>query len=104
MQSEGIFRGSFGVRASFEGMVNQIYPPELQLNKTNTTDTEAPFWDLHFSIANDFFSKIYEKHDDSKFSNLDSDAPRRASYGVYISQLTRLVRVCNHIADLKRCK
>ena len=27
-----------------EGMVNQIYPPELQLNKANTTDTEAPFF------------------------------------------------------------
>ena len=28
----------------FEEMVNQIYPPELQLNKANTSDTEAPFW------------------------------------------------------------
>ena len=28
----------------FEGMVNQIYPPELHLNKANTSDTEAPFW------------------------------------------------------------
>ena len=28
----------------FEGMVNQIYPSELQLNKANTSDTEAPFW------------------------------------------------------------
>ena len=27
-----------------EGMVNQIYPPQLQLNKANTSDTEAPFW------------------------------------------------------------
>ena len=27
----------------FEGMANQIYPPELQLNKANTSDTEAPF-------------------------------------------------------------
>ena len=26
-----------------EGMVNQIYPHELQLNKVNTTDTEANF-------------------------------------------------------------
>ena len=26
----------------FENMVNQIYPPELQLNKANTTDTEPP--------------------------------------------------------------
>ena len=28
----------------FEGMVNQIYPPALQLNKANTTDTDyRPF-------------------------------------------------------------
>ena len=27
----------------FEGKVNQIYPPDLQLNKANTSDTEAPF-------------------------------------------------------------
>ena len=27
----------------FEGLVNQIYPPELILNKANTSDTEAPF-------------------------------------------------------------
>ena len=25
----------------FERIVNQLYPPELQLNKANTTDTEA---------------------------------------------------------------
>ena len=35
----------------FEGMVKQMYPPDLQLNKANNTDTEAPFVDLHFSIA-----------------------------------------------------
>ena len=28
----------------FEGMVNQIYPLELQLNKAITSDTDAPFW------------------------------------------------------------
>ena len=28
----------------FEGMVNQIYPSELQLNKANTSDTEVPFF------------------------------------------------------------
>ena len=33
----------------FEGMVNRICPPELQLNKANTSDTEAPFLDLHLS-------------------------------------------------------
>ena len=35
----------------FEGMVNQIYPHELQLNKANISDTEAPFLDLHLSFA-----------------------------------------------------
>ena len=28
-------------------MVNQIYPPELHLNKANTSDTEASYLDLH---------------------------------------------------------
>ena len=68
----------------FEGMVNQIYPPELQLNKANTSDTEAPFFDLHLSIFNGFVSsKIYDKRDDFDFDIrvnfpfLDGDVPRR---------------------------
>ena len=28
----------------FEQMVGQIYPTKLQLNKANSSDTEAPFW------------------------------------------------------------
>ena len=28
----------------FDGMVKQIYPSELQLNKANSSDTEARFW------------------------------------------------------------
>ena len=45
----------------FEGMVNRIYPPELQLNKAYTSDTEAPFSDLHLSISYGFVSsKIYD--------------------------------------------
>ena len=77
----------------FEGMVNQIYPSELQLNQANTSDTEAPFFDLHLSISNGFVSsKIYDKRDDFDFGIvnfpfLDGDVPRRPSYGVYISQL-----------------
>ena len=49
-------------------MVNQIYSPELQLHKANTSDTEAPFLDLHLSISNGFVSsKIYDKRDDFDF-------------------------------------
>ena len=46
----------------FEDMVNRMYPPELQLNRANNSDTEAPFLDLHLSISNGFVSfKIYDK-------------------------------------------
>ena len=91
----------------FEGMVKQIYPPELQLNKANDTDTEAPFLDLHLSNANGFVSSyIFDKRDVFDFDIhvvnfpfLDGDVPRRASCGVYISQLSRFARVCNHVAD-----
>ena len=31
----------------FDNMVSQIYHSELQLNKANTSDTEAAFLDLH---------------------------------------------------------
>ena len=55
----------------FEGMVNQIYPSELELNKANTSDTEAPVLDLHLSISNGFVSsKIYDKRDDFDFDIL----------------------------------
>ena len=47
----------------FEGMVNQIYPSELQLNKANISDTEAPFYDLHFSVANGFVSSGVRLYD-----------------------------------------
>ena len=40
----------------FEEIVNKIYPPELRLNKAYTSDTEAPFLDLHPSISNGFVS------------------------------------------------
>ena len=31
-------------------MVDRIYPTELQLNKANSADTEAPFLDLNLCI------------------------------------------------------
>ena len=39
----------------FEGMVNRIYPPELQLDKANTSDSEAPFFGFAFIYFKDLF-------------------------------------------------
>ena len=86
-------------------MVNRIYPPELKLNKANTSDTEAPFLDLHLSISNGFVSfTVYDKRDDLNFDIvnfpfLDGDVPRSTSYGIYISQLIRFARVSSYVAD-----
>ena len=49
-------------------MVGKIYPTELQLNKANSSDTEAPFLDLNLSITNGIVSSnIYDKQDDFNF-------------------------------------
>ena len=95
------------VRSSiyFDTMKSQIYPSELQLNKANTSDTEAAFLDLHLSISYDIVStKIYDKRDDSDFEIvnfpfLDNDVPRSTSYEVNISQIIHFARASSHVAD-----
>ena len=89
----------------FDNMISQIYPSELQRNKTNTSDTKAAFLDLHLSISNDIVStKIYDKRDDFDFEIvnfpfLNDDVPHSTPYGVYISQLIRFVRTSSYVAD-----
>ena len=84
-------------------MVGQIYPTELQLNKANSSDTDAPFLDLNLSITNGIISsKIHDKGDDFNFEIVnfpffDGGVPRSPSYGVYISQLIRFARVCSKV-------
>ena len=84
-------------------MVNKFYPPVLQFDKANTSDTEAPFLNLHLSISNGFVSsKIYDKRDDVDFDIvnflfLDGVVPCRPSYRV--SHLIRFARVCSHVDD-----
>ena len=86
-----------------------IYPSELQLNKANTSDTEAAFLDLHLSISNDILStKIYDERADFDFEIvnfpfLDGDVPRSTSYGVCISQLIRFARASGYVADFNTC-
>ena len=64
-----------------------LWPSELQLNKANSSDTEAPFLDLHYTILDGFISsKICDKRDDFdldivNFPFLDGDILR----GLYIT-------------------
>ena len=89
----------------FDQTVDRIYPTELQLDRENSSDTEAPFLDLNLYISNGTVStKIYDKRDDFDFDIvnfpfLDGDVPRRTSYGVYISQLIRFARASSNLSD-----
>ena len=71
-------------------MVDRIYPAELELNKANSSDTEAPFLDLNLSVSNSTVStKIYDKRDDFDFDIvnfpfLDGDVPRRRCPSTYL--------------------
>ena len=86
-------------------MVSQIYPTELQLNKANSSDIEAPFLDLGLSITNGIVStKIYAKRDDFNceivnLPFLDGDVPCSTSYDIYISQLIRFARESSSVND-----
>ena len=85
--------------------MGQIYATELQLNKANSSYTEAPFLNLNLFITNGVVSStIYDKRDDFNFESvnvpyLDRDVPRSPSYGVYISQLIHFARVCSNVDD-----
>ena len=71
----------------FEGVVNRIYPPELQLSRADASDAGAPFLDLHLSISNGFVSSgVCGGRDGFDFGIvgfpfLDGDVPRSASCG-----------------------
>ena len=73
----------------FEGMVNQIYPPELQWNKANTQIQipRPPFWIYLYLFLTVLFPPKFMINAMTDFDIvnlhfLDDDVPRRLSYGV----------------------
>ena len=73
----------------FDGLISQIYPSEPQLNKANSSETKAPFLDLHLSILDEFIScKIYDKRDDFEIVNCP-----------YLHRDIQFARVSSHVSD-----
>ena len=68
-------------------MVDRIYPKELQLNRANSVDIEAPFLGFESMYINGTVStKIYDKRGDFvldmvSFPFLDGDVPRAPYIG-----------------------
>ena len=86
-------------------MVGRMCPAGLWLYKANSSDTEAPFFDLSLSITNGIVSsRVCNKQDDFNFERvgfpfLGGGVPRSPSCGVYVSQLIRFAGVCSGVDD-----
>ena len=86
-------------------MTIQIHQFYLQFNNADTSDTGAPFLNLHFFTFNGFVSsKIYYKHDDFdfdivKFPLLDGDVLKKFTFLNLLCLRYQTVQLC----DLLKC-
>ena len=89
----------------FEKHIPDIYPTELQFNKSITSDKETSFLDLNIKVVgSDVHTSVYDKRDAFGFPIVNfpwfsGDVPRLPSYVVYIFQLVRFARCCTSVSD-----
>ena len=82
---------------AFHHHLHVIYPPELEIKETTESPRSASYLDLLLSVSNGILStKLYDKRDDFDFRTVNflfisSNVPKSSAYGVYMSQLIRLL-------------
>ena len=85
----------------FEEEIVNIYPPELTLKRTTESDTTLSYLDVSISICQGkFITEVFDKRDNFNFNIVNypymcSNIPAKPTYGVYISQLIRISRICD---------
>lgn len=88
----------------FSNVIGSIYPSELKLTSTTDNILKSEFLDLDIEIIDGkIVSKVYDKrrafpftvinYPNLKFSNI----PEKPSYGVFYSQMIRILRICNKL-------
>ena len=91
---------------AFDNAIDDIYPPELQLKKTTECPTTLSYLDILITIDNGKYSTaVFDKRDSFTFNivnfpHLSSNIPSKPAYGVYISQLVRIGRICSNLNNL----
>lgn len=81
----------------FQEFVN-IYPPELTLNRTNTSDTQGEYLDLFiYKESNEWVTKLYNKteayqFDVIRFPYFSSTIPQSIKQGCIPGELIRIIR------------
>lgn len=87
--------------SNFENIASQVYPSELSLKKTNLSNTECNFLDLHIKIENEEnYIDLYDKRNEFTFntiflSNWLSNISVKIHKNILISQIKRIYKYCN---------
>lgn len=87
---------------TFEQEISNIYPQQLELKRTTETDSRLSYLDLEINIRDrKFTTAVFDKRDGFSFHivnfpHMDSNIPSKPAYGVYISQLVRIGRICDN--------
>ena len=91
----------------FEEEIPKIYPKQLTLKKTTESQDRLSYLDICIEIKDrKFTTSVYDKRDTFEFyivnfPYLDSNIPSGPAYGVYMSQLVRIGRICKKYGDFK---
>ena len=91
----------------FHHVIHDIYPPALELKKTTECPTSLSYLDILISIDNGkYTTAIFDKRDSFSFDivnfpHLSSNIPAKPAYGVYISQLVHIDRICSTYEQFK---
>ena len=76
----------------FEAEVSNIYPLELMLKKITERETILSYLDIEISTSSGRYStKLYDNLTPYMCSNILA----KPTYGLYISQLIRISRICD---------
>ena len=84
--------------SSFSQNISEIYPPELVLNKENTSTTSASYLDLDITIVNNKFQyQLYDKRNAFPFKIVrfpfkSSNIPQRMFFATVQAEIIRISR------------
>jgi len=83
--------------------IDDIYPPELSLKKTSEASDRVSYLDISIGLCGGrYVTEVYDKRDNFDFEIVNfpymcSNIPANPTYGVYISQLVRISRICDRL-------
>ena len=80
----------------------EYLPPQLELKKTTETPNKLSYFHICIQIQGRKFVVLYTiafKFHIVYFPYLDSNIPTKPAYGIYISQLVRIGRICDRYEE-----